>query len=248
MQFGPKIAEGKTKVLYAVPGKPDEAFVKNKDDITSGDGVRHDVLPGKGAIACETTANCFKLLEANGIETHFVAHPAPDVMIVKKCKMIPLECVARRIATGHYLERNKSVKEGTVFPSLVTEFFLKDDARHDPIVTKKEIREAEIANEIDVDDMEKTLKQVFLILEKAWRAQGITLVDLKLEFGRLPGGALVVADVIDNDSWRLWPGGKKEGMLDKQVYRNAKQVTPEILKQVKANYAKVAEMTKNFLE
>ena len=248
MQFGPKIAEGKTKILYAVPGKPGEAFVKNKDDITAGDGARHDLLPGKGAIACETTANCFKLLEANGIETHFVARPAPDVMIAKKCEMIPLECVARRIATGHYLARKPDVKEGTVFPELVIEFFLKDDARHDPLVTKKEIETAGIANEIDVEDMEKTLKRVFLVLEEAWRKQNVALVDLKIEFGKLSGGSLVVADVIDNDSWRLWPGGKKEGMLDKQVYRNAKQVTPEILGKVKANYAKVAEMTKKFLE
>jgi phosphoribosylaminoimidazole-succinocarboxamide synthase len=84
---------------------------------------------------------------------------------------------------------------------------------------------------------------VFEVLERAWAAQAITLVDLKIEFGRDTTGALIVADMIDNDSWRLWPGGQKERMLDKQVYRNMQQVTDGGLAQVRQLYETVAGLT-----
>jgi phosphoribosylaminoimidazole-succinocarboxamide synthase len=59
-------------------------------------------------------------------------------------------------------------------------------------------------------------------------------------------GALLVADVIDNDSWRIWPGGEKGRMLDKQVYRNAATVDEAVLADVRARYEQVAAMTEAF--
>ncbi len=86
-------------------------------------------------------------------------------------------------------------------------------------------------------------RRVFETIERAWAAQDVTLVDLKIEFGRNADRQLIVADMIDNDSWRLWPGGEKGRMLDKQVYRNMQEVTDEGLAQVHRLYETVAGMT-----
>ena len=89
-------------------------------------------------------------------------------------------------------------------------------------------------------------QRVFATLERAWAGLDITLVDLKIEFGRDQQNNLLVADVIDNDSWRLWPGGDKTRMLDKQVYRNLKDVTTQDLLAIADRYALVADLTSRF--
>jgi amidophosphoribosyltransferase len=244
---GTKLAEGKTKIIYADPADDARAIIVSKDDITAGDGARRNQLPGKGALSGRTTANVFQLLRSAGIPTHFIAAPADDEMIVRRCDMIPLEVVMRRIATGSYLKRN-AVPEGTRFEPTVVEFFFKDDANHDPLVDREWIVGNDVATSDEVDRLADIGRQVFAALEKAWAAQDVQLVDLKIEFGRDTDGNLVVADVIDNDSWRIWPGGRKEAMLDKQVYRDTADVTDEALRGVLDKYVQVAALTDAFVQ
>ncbi|MEN9937055.1 MAG: hypothetical protein RLZZ387_3634 [Chloroflexota bacterium] len=248
MNLGPQLAEGKTKIIYAHPDDPALAIVQHKDGITAGDGARRHVIPGKGEISGRTTASIFALLERNGVATHYVAAPAPDLMVVRRCAMIPLEVVTRRIATGSYLRRHPETAEGQHFEPPLVEFFLKDDARHDPQVTEEEIRGLGVAAPHEVVQMAAMAREVFLLLERAWAAQDVSLCDLKIEFGRpVEAGAgpspLIVADVIDNDSWRIWPGGDKTRMLDKQVYRNMPDVTADGLEEVRRRYETVAALT-----
>jgi len=245
-QFGERLGEGKTKIVYAHPTDPTLCYLQHKDGITAGDGARRNVIPGKGALAGRTTANVFRLLARAGVATHFVDAPAPEVMRVRRCAMIPLEVVMRRIATGSYLKRHPEVAEGTRFETLPVEFFLKDDARHDPLLSEAEIARDGIATAAEVAEMVATGRRVFSILEAAWARLGVQLVDMKIEFGRDAGGLLLVADVIDNDSWRLWPGGEKSQMLDKQLYRNMKEVTAEGLEAVRVKYTLVAGLTDRF--
>lgn len=248
VEYGEKLAEGKTKIIYAHPDKTDVVYVVHKDSISAGDGARRNELPGKGRLSCRTTSNVFYLLEDQGVETHYIGMVGENVNIMTRCVMIPLEVVMRRIAAGSYLRRVPGSVEGTRFLPALVEFFLKDDARHDPLVTDVEIVSLAVATQAEVDFMRTTGRQVFGILEEAWEKLHVTLVDCKIEFGRAPDGALLVADVIDNDSWRIWPGGDKNRMLDKQIYRNMSQVTDDGLARLLTKYEQVAELTDKFVE
>jgi phosphoribosylaminoimidazole-succinocarboxamide synthase len=221
MKLGAKIAEGKTKIIYQDPSNQDHAVLFFKDDITAGDGAKHDILKGKGKYDWETTKNCFELLKKNGIESHYVSAPEENHLVVKKMKMIPLECVCRRIATGSLVKR-MPFKEGHVFDPLVFELFLKDDAMHDPFMNDDHAVALKVATYEECEILKKTNRKIFEILEKAFAKQNISLVDLKLEYGKDSKGRLLVGDDITNNAWRIWPEGKKEKMLDKQLYREGK--------------------------
>lgn len=270
MSQSTKLAEGKTKIIYLDPEAPHEVRIFSKDDITAGDGVKRDLLPGKGALATRTTCNCFQLLEEYDISTHFLERVDDVTFRAQQVAMVPVELVARRIATGSYLKRNPNISEGYRFEDLELECFLKDDARHDPLILidvvayrihlfdpKLPLKQGYLGSEDpdwldelapEVDEMGHLLQNTFEALEEAWAQQGVTLVDLKIECGWSPGKELVVADVIDNDSWRIWPGGQKERMVDKQVYRNLLETTPEALHDVLVKYAWVADATDKFVD
>ena len=87
-------------------------------------------------------------------------------------------------------------------------------------------------------EMRRIARQAFLVLEKAWQLEGGTLVDFKVEFGFDTKGRLLLADVIDNDSWRVLDNG---AYIDKQVYRDG-----GALDDVAATYRRVAEITGSF--
>ncbi len=241
--FGPLLAEGKTKQIYAHPDNSELAYMVNKDQITAGDGTRRNELVGKSRWSTITMANIYRLLNSQGIATHFVEQIDDTTVLIKRCTMLPVEQVMRRIATGSYLKRTPGAKEGDRFDPVLVETFLKDDANHDPQIWGRDIIERGLATKEEIDWMAQEGRRVFEVLERAWASVDVTLVDLKIEFGRDSQGRLMVADVIDNDSWRIWPGGDKNRMLDKQIYRNLKEVTPEDLQALGDRYALVADLT-----
>ena len=242
-KFGPLLAEGKTKRIYAYPGDDTLAFMVNKDQITAGDGERRNQLTGKSRWSTITTANVFRLLNEENIATHFVERINDVTLLIHRCQMLPVEQVMRRIATGSYLKRHPEISEGTRFEPVLVETFLKDDANHDPQIWEADIINMNLATAPEIEWMAQRGRHVFETLERAWASADVTLVDLKIEFGRDSQGHLMVADVIDNDSWRIWPGGDKNRMLDKQVYRNLQNVTDADLQQVADRYALVADLT-----
>lgn len=124
--------EGKTKII--TDAGDGTVLIRSKDDITAGDGAQRDVIEGKAASSTTTTCNIFRLLNQNGVPTHFVEQVDAVTFRARKVDMIPLELVARRIATGSFLDRNADIADGTVLADLVFEVFEKDDANHDPLL------------------------------------------------------------------------------------------------------------------
>lgn len=253
MNKGVQIAQGKTKILYEHPGQPDQLVVAQTDQISAGDGARRNEIPGKGRLAAQTTARVFRLLNLCGLPTHYLNGGEDDdnnEMLVRRCAMIPLEVVVRGVAAGSFVKRNPSVARGALMVPRVIEFFLKDDANHDPLIAPEAIVAQNIASPPELGAMNELARLTFDILAHAWRKRDVLLVDLKIEFGRLISGPdkgqLVIADVIDNDSWRIWPQGREDLMLDKQLYRDLPEVTPADLARVRDNYEIVAELVGTF--
>jgi phosphoribosylcarboxyaminoimidazole (NCAIR) mutase len=156
----------------------------------------------------------------------------------------------RGVAAGSLLKRKPGIARGALIVPRLIEFFVKDDANHDPQIEPDEIVARGIATPNEIGAMSELARMTFEILAHAWRRRDTLLVDLKVEFGRLASGdgkgSLVLADVIDNDSWRVWPQGREELMLDKQVYRNLETVTQADLDRILASYEQVAEMVGSF--
>ena len=253
MNKGLEIAQGKTKVLFEAQGSPDQVVVTQTDNISAGDGARRHTIPGKGRLAAQTTARVFRLLNLCGLPTHYLNGGEDDddnEMLVRRCNMIPLEVVVRGVAAGSFVKRNPSVTRGALMVPRVIEFFLKDDANHDPLISPDSIVQKGIASPNELGVMTELARLTFEVLSHAWRKRDVLLVDLKVEFGRLAGGAdkgqLVIADVIDNDSWRIWPQGREELMLDKQMYRNLETIDDEALARVKQAYENVALLVGSF--
>jgi phosphoribosylaminoimidazole-succinocarboxamide synthase len=250
---GIEIARGKTKVLYEYPGQPDQLVVAQTDQISAGDGARRNEIPGKGRLAAQTTARVFRLLNLCGLPTAYLNGGEDDddnEMLVRRCNMLPLEVVVRGVAAGSFVRRNPNIQRGMLLAPRVIEFFIKDDAQHDPMISPDQIVEGQIASPQEVAAITEMARLTFDILSHAWRKRDVLLVDLKIEFGRLAGGEnkgqLVIADVIDNDSWRIWPQGREDLMLDKQIYRNLTTVDDEALATVRRAYEKVADLVSGF--
>ncbi len=254
MNKGIEIARGKTKVLYENPGQPHQLVVAQTDQISAGDGARRHEIAGKGRLAAQTTARVFRLLNLCGLPTHYLNGGEDDdnnEMVVRRCQHDSAR--GRDARRRRRLVRANAIRasqRGTLLVPRVIEFFLKDDAHHDPMISPDQIVAQNIASPQEIGVMTEMARLTFDILSHAWRRRDVLLVDLKIEFGRLAGGEnqgqLVIADVIDNDSWRIWPQGREELMLDKQMYRNLQNVDEAALENVKRAYERVAEIVGTF--
>jgi phosphoribosylaminoimidazole-succinocarboxamide synthase len=224
------IIKGKAKSVFTTDTKG-KLIVEFRDDITAFDGGKKDVLKNKGGYNAEVSAFFFEYLEKNGVKTHFFTMLDPHHMVVRKLEMIPLEVIVRNIAAGSIV-RNYPFEEGTPLdpPLIVIDY--KDDSRHDPMLNDEIILALKLVTSAELKKIKTVALEVNRLLSALLEAQGITLVDFKIEFGR-QGKTIYLGDEISMDSMRLWD--KKTGeSLDKDVYRFEKG-------DVMAIYNKVAQ-------
>ncbi|KAL6255918.1 hypothetical protein P5V15_013158 [Pogonomyrmex californicus] len=253
-KLGKLINEGKTKKVYELLNDRTLCLLESKDRITAGDGAKSHALEGKAVISTSTTVKVFGLLNQAGIKTAYIKPAGPNSFIAKKCDMIPIEWVTRRQATGSFLRRHPGVPEGYRFNPPLQETFFKDDANHDPQWSDQQIISAGFEmggrkiTKDEVDIMKRTTLVIFEILERAWAVRNSSLIDMKIEFGIDSDGEILLADIIDSDSWRLWPSGDKKQMKDKQVYRDLSNVTQQNLETVKCNFKWVEEQLDYIIE
>jgi len=206
---------GKAKSVYRTDVKG-QLIVEFRDDITAFDGGKKDKLKNKGSYNAEASSFIFEYLEKNGVKTHFLEMLDPRRMLVRELSMIPLEVIVRNVAAGSIV-RNYPFKEGTKLSPPVIVIDFKDDSRHDPMLNDDLIVALKLATPKELASIKKAALKINALLVKLMAAQGITLVDFKIEFGR-EGRTIYLGDEISMDSMRLWD--KKTGeSLDKDVYR-----------------------------
>ena len=253
-----KIAEGKTKIIYANPEDTKTVYMYFKDDITAGDGLKHDIIEGKALIDWQINRNIFELLNRIGIQTHYILSPQEKVVLVKKLgRKINLEVVTRRIATGSIVKW-RNVAEGTRYEPVITQFHYKDDPLHDPMIDDTYIDYLiKTKGATEYVKMREMNAEIFAHLEKAFVHFSIQLVDLKLEYGII-GSDVYLIDEITGGSFRLWPYAHEnpnfnqpnvlkelnpDGRLDKDTYRMG-----EKFGKVRTKFEEIAKITSRFKE
>lgn len=214
-----RIYEGKAKVLYEGP-EPGTLVQHFKDDATAGNGAKHAVLDGKGVLNNRISEFIFTRLNGLGIPTHFIRRMNMREQLIREVEIIPLEVVVRNVAAGSLCKR-LGLESGTPLPRSIIEFYYKDDALNDPMVSEEHITAFGWANPQELDDIMSLAVRVNDFLSGLFMGVGIQLVDFKIECGRLFEGDLmriVLADEISPDSCRLWDV-KTRNKLDKDRFR-----------------------------
>ncbi len=231
-----QLYEGKAKKVFATED-PTLLIVDYKDDATAFNGLKKGTIVGKGVINNHMSNRLMAKLERCGIPTHFVRELSPRETLVKKVSIVPLEVIVRNIAAGSFSKRY-GVEEGVVFDQPTIEFSYKNDALGDPLLNTRHALALKLATPEEINTIEKYSFRVNEILKDFWKGCGVTLVDFKLEFGRLMDGAIVLADEISPDTCRLWDAKTGE-KLDKDRFRRdmggVEEAYAEIMRRLEAH-------------
>ena len=214
-----KIYEGKAKILYEGP-EPGTLIQYFKDDATAFNSQKKAILEGKGVINNRISEYVMVKLNSIGVQNHLIKRLNLREQLIREVEIIPLEVVCRNVAAGS-LSQRFGLPEGQALPRSIIEFYLKDDKLNDPMVAEEHITAFNWASTQEIDDMMALTLRVNDFLTGLFAGVGITLVDFKVEFGRLYEGEMVrtvLADEISPDSCRLWDAQTNE-KLDKDRFR-----------------------------
>lgn len=212
--------EGKAKIIYATED-PEIVVADFKDDATAFNALKRGSISGKGNINCQISQILFQYLEQCGIATHLIDCPSLNQMRVRKVKILPLEVVVRNIAAGSLCQQT-GLPLGKVLPQPLVEFYYKNDALGDPLLTRDRLLLLKLATQSQIDQLQQQALKCNRYLGEFFSNCNLTLVDFKLEFGIDSQGQLLLADEISPDTCRLWD--KKESdpqnrVMDKDRFR-----------------------------
>ena len=214
-----QLYEGKAKVLFEGP-EPGTLVQYFKDDATAGNGSKKGIITGKGVLNNRISEYLMMRLGEIGVPTHFVRRLNMREQLIREVEIIPLEIVVRNVSAGS-LSTRLGIPEGTRLPRSIIEYYYKNDALNDPMVAEEHITAFGWANTQDMDDIVSLTLRVNDFLTGLFLGVGITLVDFKLEYGRLwedDDMRIVLADEISPDNCRLWDSKTSEKM-DKDRFR-----------------------------
>lgn len=215
MEIKEQLYEGKAKKVFATDD-PDLCVVSYKDDATAFNGKKKGTIVGKGVVNNRMSNFMFKMLEENGIHTHYVEELNDRDTVVKKVEIVPLEVIVRNRAAGSF-SKKYGVPEGSDLASPILEFDYKSDPLDDPLVNNYHILALGLATQEEIDTIASMALKIDQLMIDFFKKCNVELVDFKLEFGCFHG-EIVLADEISPDTCRFWDLDTHE-KLDKDRFR-----------------------------
>jgi phosphoribosylaminoimidazole-succinocarboxamide synthase len=232
MTAGTLLYEGKAKKIFST-ANPGQVLQYFKDDATAFNAQKRGTIVEKGVINNKVSGRLFRFLEENGVPTHFVERLSDREMLTKKVTIVPVEVVVRNVVAGS-LAKRLGLKEGDPIEPAIVEWYYKNDALGDPLISDEHIRLLKLATPEEMTEINKLALRVNSLLQPFFRERQMILVDFKLEFGR-HNGRLILADEISPDTCRLWDRVTRESM-DKDRFRRdlgrIEEAYQEVLKRV----------------
>jgi phosphoribosylaminoimidazole-succinocarboxamide synthase len=208
--------EGKAKKVFTTED-PKVLIVDYKDDATAFNGEKKGTIVGKGVVNNRMSNHVFKLLEKEGVPTHFIEELSDRETAVKAVEIVPLEVIIRNVAAGSFSKR-LGVEEGTVFKAPTFEFSYKNDDLGDPLINDYFAVAMELATWEEIETIREYAFKVNKVMKEYFLKANMKLIDFKIEFGRLEDGTIILADETSPDTCRLWDVETNK-KLDKDRFR-----------------------------
>ena len=228
-----QLYEGKAKKVFLTEDE-NVVIVDYKDDATAFNGEKKGTISGKGVVNNRMTNHVFKMMEKEGVPTHYVEELSDRETAVKKVSIVPLEVIVRNVAAGSFSKR-MGVAEGTELRCPILEFSYKDDDLGDPFINDDYALALDLATQEEIDIIKGYTRKINKILKDYFLKAGMKLIDFKIEFGKTADGTIILADEVSPDTCRLWDVETNE-KLDKDRFRrdmgNVEEAYDEVFKRL----------------
>lgn len=190
-------------------------------------------IPNKGEVLCRFAKFWFENLAA---PNHMLGIRSKKDMLVKKLKMIPIECVVRGYFYGSLIDRYKNGDESVSLPSSFTPILATQlpeplfdpttkSEKHDIPIGKEKILSLGLLNVNEYYYIKEKALSLYKSMKDIASTADFILADVKFEFGRDNNSNILLADSLGPDEYRLWlksnyQAGKLQESYDKQVLRD----------------------------
>ena len=211
------IHDGVSKKVYATD-EPDKVIIQYTDAITAYYKIKRALIKDKGLYCNAVSSMVFTVLKNAGVPMHFIERLSDTEQLCRRVGSIQMEVIVRNVVAGSMAKR-LGMDEGIVLKEPIVDLCYKTEDLGDPLINDYHAIALGLVTKEELAVIYSLAEKVNAVLTPLFRGIGITLVDFKIEFGRLPDGQIILSDDITPDSARFWD--IETGMkLDKDRFRH----------------------------
>ena len=211
------IHDGVSKKVYATD-EPDKVIIQYTDAITAYYKIKRALIKDKGLYCLVVSSLVFTVLKNAGVPMHFIERLSDTEQLCRRVDSIQMEVIVRNVVAGSMAKR-LGMDEGIVLKEPIVDLCYKTEDLGDPLINDYHAIALGLVTKEELAVIYSLAEKVNAVLTPLFRGIGITLVDFKIEFGRLPDGQIILSDDITPDSARFWD--IETGMkLDKDRFRH----------------------------